>query len=44
MLTQLEARNKSLEAEVVKLQQHIAILNHIVASKKRDSDGPPKVL
>ncbi|CAL3962328.1 unnamed protein product [Diplocarpon coronariae] len=32
-LRQLESRNKSLEAEVVKLRQHIAILDHIVASK-----------
>jgi hypothetical protein len=32
-LKQLEARNKSLESEVVKLRQHIAILDHIVASK-----------
>lgn len=32
-LKQLEARNKVLEGEVVKLRQHIAILDHIVASK-----------
>lgn len=32
-LRQLEAKNKSLEGEVVKLRQHIAILDHIVASK-----------
>ncbi|TVY17481.1 hypothetical protein LARI1_G004527 [Lachnellula arida] len=32
-LRQLEARNKSLQGEVVKLRQHIAILDHIVASK-----------
>lgn len=36
-LKQLEARNKSLESEVVKLRQHIAILDHIVASKKDDN-------
>lgn len=35
-LKQLEARNKALETEVVKLRQHIAILDHIVANKKED--------
>jgi len=32
-LKQLESRNKSLESEVVKLRQHIAILDHIVTEK-----------
>jgi hypothetical protein len=35
-LKQLEARNKTLEAEVTKLRQHIAILDHIVAAKTED--------
>ena len=35
-LKKLEARNKSLEAEVVKLRQHIAILDHIVGSSRGD--------
>lgn len=38
-LKQLEARNKSLEGEVVKLRQHIAILDHIVASKSGADEG-----
>jgi hypothetical protein len=33
-LKQLETRNKSLENEVVKLRQQIAILDHIVSEKK----------
>jgi hypothetical protein len=32
-LQQLEAWNKSLQEEVIKLKQDIAILGHIVASK-----------
>jgi len=35
-LKQLEARNKALESEVTKLKQHIAILDHVVASKGGD--------
>jgi len=35
-LKQLEARNKSLESEVVKLRQHIAILDHIITSPRGD--------
>lgn len=31
-LKQLESRNAALEQEVVKLRQHIAILDHVVAS------------
>jgi hypothetical protein len=33
-LKQLETRNKTLENEVVKLRQQIAILDHIVKEKK----------
>ncbi|RDW68549.1 hypothetical protein BP5796_09206 [Coleophoma crateriformis] len=36
-LKQLESRNKQLEGEVVKLRQHIAILDHIVASSRGGS-------
>jgi len=36
-LKQLEARNKALESEVTKLKQHIAILDHVVASKGGDT-------
>lgn len=36
-LKQLEARNKALESEVTKLKQHIAILDHVVASKGGES-------
>ena len=32
-LEQLEARNKALEAEVTKLRQHIAVLDHVVSAK-----------
>jgi cell division protein FtsB len=32
-LQQLEARNDVLEREVVKLKQHIAILDHIVGGQ-----------
>jgi cell division protein FtsB len=39
-LKQLEARNKALEGEVVNLRQHIAILDHIVATKKEDAALP----
>ncbi|TVY42562.1 hypothetical protein LSUB1_G001212 [Lachnellula subtilissima] len=41
-LKQLEARNKALEGEVVKLRQHIAILDHIVASKGGAALPSPK--
>jgi cell division protein FtsB len=41
-LKQLEARNKSLEGEVVKLRQHIAILDHIVASKGQSAPANPE--
>lgn len=39
-LKQLEVRNSSLESEVTKLSQHIAILEHIVSSSRaRDPRG-----
>lgn len=41
-LKQLESRNKNLEAEVVKLRQHIAILDHIVTSQKAGEPSPPQ--
>lgn len=40
-LKQLESRNRSLEGEVVKLRQHIAILDHIVASKGSEPPVSP---
>lgn len=40
-LKQLESRNKSLEAEVVKLRQHIAILDHIATQQKTGESSPP---
>ncbi|KAH6709176.1 hypothetical protein DL95DRAFT_9919 [Leptodontidium sp. 2 PMI_412] len=40
-LEQLEARNKALEAEVTKLRQHIAILDHVVAAKGEQGLSTP---
>ena len=38
-LKQLEARNKSLEGEVTKLRQQIAILDHIAGEKAKKRKG-----